>query len=746
MADCEEYNCDCSSIESAVNSYNSAVDAFAESIGGMTNLPDQLRSILQDVNTKLKNTNAALTPKPGQTTLPAGDCDDCGGITGINALIRKVFPTRDGNQNANYPNKLGEFTRPGSDLSSVYRECCKGGINPSNPFGNKNGSPQAGGPCGRAGDSVENAPLFSCDPLPPSDIASEYDTIKIPKLECKPKDNKGECKEGKGGISLGTKDGAEIKIPKLKTGIGALSKRITDLNKYIKGVNKLASQTQNSGGANGSLKDEACLTRLLDLMCSGQLMGAGGPDGSRTAKCKTSGCESRKKQQPNDWHCCQQLMNEMALKTLTYGHTNADPTGKAWNDKPNCLEDDIITSKGLAYVGPDQNPNDAVTARMAQLVGAFPGGCGDRNGGAPPRPPRLLPNSRKNCAGADCPCKDGVPQTLSDAQRKQLYDLQKRFSDLGTEITGLEQQKKTKSGQTAKFEELYDKAKNLGAPEAILAPLKKAIDEITLEMALIDDSINARKTEAATLKNNINVVLNSINTEPGSYCVEFEYYYCPANSTPRDGGGQETNTNDQDAGRLHRNFFEMFNNIQRTMDSLASELGCENPITPHLADCFGDQSGAKSPFPRGVPGNPNSRNNSNTLQPNAPCAENDNVQELGSWFHPDCNGSVGNPPVDKKNQPRATCVQKIFRIMKNWVNSTSNLEDKLSNLERGIGDLDKAMTEIAKLSADITVGSDDAPCKGFKTDDIVKKLEKVTAAVDNAQTALENLNSIKDKF
>jgi TolA-binding protein len=739
MADCEEYNCDCESINSAIDSYNSAVDAFASSIGGMTNLPDQLKSILQDVNTKLKNTDAAL---PDGTK---GDCDDCGGITGINALIQKIFPSRDGNQKTNYPRKLGEFTQPGSDLSSVYRNCCTGGINPSNPFGNKNGSPQAGGPCGRAGDSVENAPLFSCDPLPPPDgIDSDYDTIKIPKLECKPKDNAGACQDGKGGVSLETKDGAEIKIPKLKAGIGALSKRITALNKYIKGVNKLASQTQNSGGANGSLKDEACLTRLLDLMCSGQLQG-GDSGGQRTAKCKNSGCQSKNQQQPNNYHCCHQLMNEMALKTLTYGHTNSDPTGKAWNDKPNCLEDDMITSKAMAYVGPGQSASDAVTARMAQLASAFPGGCGDRNGGAPPRPPRLLPGNI-NCDGADCPCRDGVPQTLSDAQRKELYDLQKRLSDLRTEIPSLQQQKAKKENDKAKVEELYNKAKDRGDPAASLAGIKKVLDEIIFEIIVINDSINARNTEKATVEKDIGVVLQNINTEPGSFCVEFEYYYCPANSTPRDGGGQETNTNDLDPGRSHRNFFELFNNVQRTMESLAGELGCENPIAPHLADCFGDQSGAKSPFPRGVKGNPNSKNNSNTLAPDAPCAENDNVQELGSWFHPDCNGSTGNPPVDKKNQPRANCVQKIFRIMKNWVRSTSKLEGKLSDLEKGIGDLDKAMTEIAKLSADISVVPDNAPCKGFKTDDVVKKLEKVTQAVDNAQKALESLNSIKDKF
>jgi prefoldin subunit 5 len=742
MADCEEYNCDCESINSAIDSYNSAVDAFASSIGGMTNLPDQLKSILQDVNTKLKNTDAAL---PDGTK---GDCDDCGGIGGINALIKKAFPTRQGNKNKNHPGELGNITRAGSDLSSVYRSCCGGGeSNPLKPF-EDTGGPQVGGPCGRAGDSVENAPLFSCDPLPPPDgIDSDYDTIKIPKLECKPKDNAGACQDGKGGVSLETKDGAEIKIPKLKAGIGALSKRITDLNKYIKGVNKLASQTQNSGGANGSLKDEACLTRLLDLMCSGQLKG-GNPGVSDAVRpgtkipnsaCGISGCTA------NSFHCCHQLMNEISKKTLTYGHTSNDPNGKAWNAKPNCGPEDAMTSKGMAYVGPGQSAGDAVTARMAQLAAAFPGGCGNQDGSTPPRPPKPLP-ARINCDGANCPCKDGVPQTLSDAKRKELYDLQKRLADLRTERTGLETEKTVKTNAMDSLQQQLETRKKAGVSDADLAPIRNAIEQMSFRISRIVVSINALNTEEPVVQNGISIILNGVNIEPGSYCVEFEYYYCPANSTPRDGGGQETNTNDQDAGRLHRNFFEMFNNIQRTMDSLASELDCKNPITPHLADCFGDQSGAKSPFPKGVPGNPNTKNNSNTLPPGAPCAENDNVQELGSWFYPDCNGSVGDPPRAKSDQPRANCVQKLFRIMKNWVNSTSKLEGKLSNLEKGIGDLDKAMTEITKLSADITVNSQDSPCKGFKTDDVVKKLESVTEAVDNAQRALESLNSIKDKF
>ena len=775
---CEEFHCNCDSVQGSIDAYNEAVGELATSIGSIKNLQDTLKDIISHVNDKLKGIDAKLRDGDG-----TNDCNDCGNIKNIEKLINTLLPTTLSGKAVKVPGRLGGMIATNKvEMGNIYRSCCVGGVaSPEVPF--RPTTPQAGGPCGLAGDSIENSPLFVCDLLVLND-AKEYDTIDIPTITCEPGNS---CEEGKPSISLDQQPGGAIlQVPKLSKSIDTLSERINSIKKFIDNLRDVTNAEQNVGGANGSLRKEACLSRLLGLACAGTLRGGGETDNdffvpdTFDPRRYNSALEAKDRRKPwhpcyeagciqsNTYGCCHQLMQELANKTLTYGHTGTGE-GRGWNDKPSmkdCPTKDIIVGSDWAYVDVAQNQTlaAAAAARGAYLKTTFPGGCDGI------QDVRVDPDSLVQClAGVDdnlnslCPCASAAPSELDVVKRQKLQLLQNDLANSDEDLRTLTRDKIKAQKLLDEEGQNFIAAVARGAQEIELDHIKNTIQILNSLNLQLTFRISETTAKINILKENIAELMKDVRIAVGAMCVKIGYSYCPATSTPKKGGASETLSGVTFAARTQKNFFDLLGAIKQSMNDLAQEIGCANPIAPHIMDCIGTQiaQGKKDPFPPRRPDDgrpPESKNRGNLLDIDAGCTENDNVAEIESWWYPYFvkdgieNGCLNNLGV----QPRAQCVQKLFRIMKNWLrkidagfdpnpDNNTSISYKLTTLQQGLGALNNAVKTILKLTGDLNPDKPNA-CKGWSGRRLSEEIKTITNVVITAQTALENLIQIKNNF
>jgi hypothetical protein len=750
---CEQYHCSCESVKASVDAYNDAVAGLGSILNGLKDIPGDIKKVAKDINDRLKNIDAKLPE--GDGTKP-NDCkNDCGGPGDLKSLMKELFPSRsDGKANVHpiMEDKigLGTVTKPGADIGNLYMNCCAGGESkPEDPF--KPTDPQNDGPCGRAGDSIENTPLFICDDIIDfDDTGVETDTIEVSLLSCK---EGSPCEDGKPSISLDQiPGGVKLKIPKLSGQADQFKDRLKALKNFVDNLKDVTNKEQNVGGANGDLKKEACITRLLDKMCADKLTG-GPKDGAVTKGCQSAGCVSPQKpstgkviQQPNDYHCCHQLMRALADKTLTYGHTGVGPEGRGWNDKPTiCPERDRVIGSDWAYIPPGGSAEAAIAERVAKLEDLFPG-CGKKDGSEGIVNPQPIPDSLKPCVEGDCPCGKAAPTVMDAAKQAELQNTQQELERKKVELETLQKAVQEADQHANQLAEELAKAADAGAPEIELNRIKTMIQaniKLSVELGL---EITKVETQMQQLQNKLNDLMKNVNVADGAMCIKFAYGYCPANSTPKEGNANETNSNFGKAARSQRNFFDLLSRINESMGALAKEIGCNNPIAPHIQDCMGEQvpNGKKDPAPDrdGKLRPKESKNRGNTIKNGDSCSDNDNVAEIEGWFYPECIGK-DEAGRDKQSQPRAECVQKLFRIMKNWSNKVGDqkIGEKLSKLSEAISGLDTATKGVAVLAGDLAPDQPNA-CKGWTPRKLNSEIEKITKAVQKAGEALKKLQNL----
>jgi hypothetical protein len=744
---CEQYHCSCESVQDSIEEYNKAVTDLGATIDKLKNIPGDIKKVAKDINDRLKNIDAKLPQ--GDGTKP-NDCNDCGTAGDLKGLMKELFPSRSDGKANMHPigedgNGLGTVTKPGSDIGNLYMNCCAGGeAKPGDPFNPTD--PQNDGPCGRAGDSIENTPLFICDDIIDFDDDVETDTIEISLLSCK---EGTPCEDGKPSITLDQiPSGVKLELPKMSSKVDQFKDRLKALKNFVDNLKDVTNKEQNVGGANGDLKKEACITRLLDKMCSGKLSGGGkevsdavfpGTKNPNSA-CGRAGCTA------NSFHCCHQLMRALADKTLTYGHTGVGPDGRGWNDKPTiCPERDRVIGNDWAYIPPGGSAEAAIAERVAKLEDLFPG-CGKKDGSEGIVNPQPIPDSLKPCVEGDCPCGKAAPTVMDAAKQAELQNTQQELERKKEELETLKQGVKEADDHAKQLAQDLERARNEGALAIELDRIETMIQANIRLSVNLGLEITKVETQMQQLQNKLNDLMKDVNVADGAMCIKFAYGYCPANSTPKDGNANETNSNFGKAARSQRNFFDLLSRINESMGALAKEIGCANPISPHITDCMGDQvkNGKKDPAPErdGKLRPKESKNRGNTIKNGDSCSDNDNVAEIESWFYPECIGQ-DEAGRDKQSQPRAECVQKLFRIMKNWSRKVGDgkIGEKLSKLSEAISGLDAATKAVGVLAGDIAPDQPNA-CKGWTPTKLNSEIEKITNAVEKAEEALKKLQDL----
>jgi inorganic pyrophosphatase len=712
---CEKPLCNCSELQPKIDEYNDKLQNLSSKINEIEKFPEKLAKALQDLNEKLKKIKA------DKTTNTSDDCG-CGDIL---SKIKAAF---------------GGGTE-GEKAKNLYNQCCRGGENPNDPFKN-----DTKGPCGDAADSVEDAPLFTCDIFSPPVNNPKSIKLKVP--TCKPMSAK-ECPDNSGQVQLAIEDGPAIVLPNLEQ--DAIFDQINKLFNFLSNVVTAASD-QPIGNGKGNLKREACLTRLLRKMCKKQVKGQ---DAGLTQACASAGCGQTIKEGPNQgkptnpWsdggdgpgqinsQCCGNFINHLVGKTLTYGHTGSTADRNA-DSIPDCGADKN-ESTGLVWSATREGAEEAVKQDLANKQ-KNSGGCRDTDGG-PIKDYTINKGDVTPCTKDNCPCGFFVPDTFEDPDKAEQSELLKRqIRESQDELILLNKQKQQ-----------LEVDMNVALSRMGQA---KTMDEVRKW----EERYKELETQYETVKGNITNLENNIsnfnkqleelrgsNKPTSGFCVKYTYRYCPANSTPREGTKRETGGGagpGNDPGASHRNFYDLISKILAKYDNGP----CPNPLLPHWNECIGQIKGNDPLTPSG---RPDSDNNGPTTKPGDPCEKNDSLKNLPAWYFNDCTGADPKVPPAAVNgeQRRPKCVQALNRIMQSWakqVGGEGGLKDQVKIFADTLGNIGRALKEIENLEKDM-MPDKDGNCD-INTAKAANAISKAITAIDVAAQNIDKLeNLFKDK-
>lgn len=739
-AGCEKYICNCNELDGPIGEYNDAVDALGQQMQA-TGISNKLNQSLTALNNALvKITSSDPSKKPPK------DGDQCGCPEGMIAIIKgKLGPHADG----------------------VYNSCCMAG-GADDPWGTEPGMVS---PCGKAKDAaVKNGVrlLFSCPPIEIKDGITNG--IIIAKIKCV-KDTSKQCTEA--GRTIITPDGSiTINIPDVGLIMDA-GKQITKIRNYLETVINVANGSFDVGGAMGSLKNEACITRLLHQMCTHRLNNPNRlyPRPEVRTACDTAWRMYSKQASTSIFHNCHALMNHLAKSSLAYGHNyyGHDPSKKeikSANSHNGVYDCDLrkIRVNTTVYVPPDSNPAAAVQQYLNDLHAAYPGGCRgvDNN---PITDVEIY--STKECATEeDCKCYGDAPKTQDPATKIKIIHLRGEIETRQRQIRKNNAEKVPLEEKNKKLQEqLNNLVPNPGTTPVVLpgggvptpgndyekARLEAGIEVNNARIAELDEEnsnlqieIDARVNEIKDLQNN--------PAFPGGSCAEIQYRYCPANSTPPklpndkkdETAGTGAGGYGGGAGQFHRNFFDLLNNI---LVQMAQNNPCpgQNPFLGLYDHCTGrDTDLPGNPAPGKNPyddGGLTGVNTGPTIAGDAPCKENDNVRGvIGFWD----SGRAEQPCPDSVGK-RAECLQGIQRTMKNWARSALIVMKQLGPIENVIGGVVRAIKSINEAMNDINPPTADG-CGNVNVANIRDKIAKATAAITVATNDLDNLEALTARF
>lgn len=706
MADCEKYNCNCGQISGQIEAYNSAVDSLSGALD-VDGIKDKIQAALQKLEDKLKG----IVYNPADTPSDKNPCDQCGSCAKLRELLQQTI---------------------GGKQAAAIIACCGPGGNPvCGGSGNAIPDINDGGPnpCGSDADNQRVLSLLppGCDLFPEDDGET---TIKVPKYKCveTPADK---CKD-KVKIEL-EKDGEiSINIPLLE---GTINK-VNAVFDYMDSVRKSLNKLQDFGGKINSLKKEGCLVVLLDVLCSSV-----GGMGHTVANPK-SGCGKAISGAKFDVatrdpkSVCDQLMHELAFNhTGTYGHVgNVNPTarpkgGRDWrdgvlttnqgngeNDKnPNCSENERVRTTSKVFVAAGQNPTDAINAKFEQLKKMHPGGCD----GAGLKIDTI--KGSVDCGGAvPCDCDPPTPPLMTEEEIKQIQALQAEMLKLENELNAARAELKLAEDALSTLNQL------LARGGADTDELRIQIKTLEVKIATIIATSAPNQTRIDEITRTIQELRNNRNNLFGS-CVEYQYSFCPANSTPKEGrgggaggGGGVTRGKESD----HSNFFDLLRQIKDATRIDGSICGNHNPLGDAVGDCFGGQTGKDPTSGFGPDGGP-------TIGDGDDCSDNDGVNMIPS------NGPC-NPP-ESNDRERRNCIVKLQNMANGLFNeinksgvSREGVIGKLSNLARQLNGIGPAIEGITMPGG--------AECEGFSVEDITKAIEGIINRIESIKNQAESID------
>ena len=704
MADCEEYNCNCGQISGQIEAYNAAVDSLAGIFSSGGDIKDKIQAALQKLEDKLKG----IVYNPADTPSDKKPCDQCGSCADLQKILQQTIGGRQG---------------------AAIISCCGPNGNPiCGGGGNAIPNINDGGP-NPCGEDADNRRVLSL--LPPGcdlfdDNYGETE-IKIPKYKCveTPADK---CKD-KVKIALEQDGEVIIKIPLLEDTIDKVNK-VFD---YISSVKASLKKLQDLGGKINSLKQESCMVILLDILCSTVNTLGNDTANPRSACGKAISGAKFNVSKRNAKSVCDQLMHELAYNhTGTYGHIgnvnpNARPDGD-WrgggvvttnpnageNDKnPNCSENERVRTTSKVFVAAGEDANAVINAKFEQLKKTYPGGCD----GAGLRLDAI--NGSQDCGGGvPCDCDPPTPPVLTEEELQQIVALQTEMAKLELELTAARAELKTITDRLNLLNQ------QLGRGGAGTDKIREDIAALTAKEAELiaintpkDSRVNDIKQLIAELRSKRSNLIGS--------CVEYQYSFCPANSTPKTGkgggggkGGGVTRGKEFD----HSNFFDLLRQIKDATQIDGSICGNHNPLGDAINDCFGSQRGKD---PTGGPG----PDTGPTISDGAECSENDGVIMLPS------SGPCGQQPNDRERRNCVVKLQNMANGLFNEINksglSREGVIAKLSNLAKQLAGIGPAIQGIQM--------PDGVECKGFTTEEVSKAIDGIINRIENI---IEQANGI----
>lgn len=725
---CEKYNCGCGDINGTINSYNEEVEALAAE---PLDISGDLNDILDALVEKMQKIEYDPADNPGQN---AGDkpCNQCGDCDDLKALLKRTIGDAKANAMIACCAPANISDRPGSEI------CQKG----KNAFGDLNNN---NNPCGQDADDQKGAQLFPCNPF--KDIDPETKDIEVPLYSCF--EDKMGCKD-RIKLVVNQSGTSTIKIPDVST----IQNTLVKIDNYLKNVRQaLSTKEMGLGGPATSLKDEACLNTLLNMICDRKIKGKPGDPSNATygSRCmgamRAIGCPRNKFAED----LCAQLGTEIAWNhTLTYGHVGEATTdcgdNGAWqkNHDPNNQENDIIPcddgsrvrATDVAFVPAGGNLEDAIEAKFNELKKAFPKGCdGNANlrkelEGRDGNGPRVI----ETCDGTKpCGC---APPGLPQATVKKLAELQEQLIRKNIEIGTL-------PPQMVAIE---------NAITGIKVPARggdiQRLENLRQQLEALQQKMNQLSAEIDAIVAQIKAVRDAANNTLVGECVEFQYSYCPATSTPKQSpnngnggnpnGGGKSKTEEKDYN--HSNFYDL---LRELLNKTTLGNPCNaSPLAQPINDCFGSQTG-KNPMGDTLGGNdsgPTLRPGGKGQPPGSPCSENDGVDHIPSGGP--CKGEDEDINHFREiNLKRNKCITRLNNIAQqlNKKLSASGLADPAGkSLAEKFQPLTDALKSIEEALSNITIGGDPS-CAGFTMSDSIDAIRKVKNKMQNIKKKLKDV-------
>lgn len=703
MAECEKSVCGCEDIQDALDAYNNAVDSLAGIFDG---IGDGIKNKLQDLETRLKD----IEYDPAQNTSDEKNCNECGSSGDLKRALDSTI---------------------GTTLSGVVRSCCGPGGQPMSS-GKDAFPPVPPGevsPCGQNSRDQVVSSLFppGCQIFQSNSQANPSKTILISKFKCESVPPE-KCQEDKVAISIVPDGEVELTIPILGNDIEMI-KKVFD---YVQSIKTNLKKVQNLNGADGALQREACLGAVMDRLCN-NVISINAVGGKWNAPPQHRLCANAVRRLPPERQgdiggLCEQIAHIMAYKhSKTYGHVGTinDTIGKDrdWrqtsgfqendasgeNDKPKCGGRGRVHSKAEIFVPLGTSP-ETITQLCRDKLKAFEEantGCKD----ADLTFSQILQS--ENCGGANpCKCATGDdPDAIAAIERLK------------------ESQRQINKNITEKQIEQLNKQNALDAINGRRGVDEKQIEQLTQELKAIKEELDALAANLQQVNLQIDALLGQQPNVVGK-CVTFEYYYCPANSTPKKGvggnqGGGRTNIQETN----HSIFYEMVNKLANSAGQ--SPCGNHNPIQGTIDQCL--ESRGKEPVNGGI--GASDEVTPPMVEDGTPCEENDNVRSTPSRgpCGPEGGLSTGT------DRHRRDCVRNLMAASNGLLDAANkaqiNQNNVINQLSGIVTSLDAVTSQIAGVQP--PPGAD---CAGWTTEGTVKKINDITKSIDNIKRRIDSFN------